>query len=203
MTQAPDHTAAVAHLRAADATLGGIIDRLGPLERKWAVGTPFEALVRSIMNQQLAVAAAAAIHRRLIALMPGGQPTPEAILALDDDQLRAAGVSRQKTAYLRDLSRNLIDGALPLERLAGMDDEGVIEALTRVKCIGKWSAEIFLMSALERPDVLASGDVGLLTAAQRAYGLDKRPSPTEFSALAEPWRPWRTVACLYLWRSLR
>ena len=82
MTQAPDHTAAVAHLRAADATLGGIIDRLGPLERKWAVGTPFEALVRSIMNQQLAVAAAAAIHRRLIALMPGGQPTPEAILAL-------------------------------------------------------------------------------------------------------------------------
>ena len=84
-----------------------------------------------------------------------------------------------------------------------MDDEGVIEALTRVKGIGKWSAEIFLMSALERPDVLASGDVGLLTAAQRAYGLDKRPSPTEFSALAEPWRPWRTVACLYLWRSLR
>ena len=203
MTLAPDHAAAVAHLRAADATIGGIIDRLGPLEPKWPPMAPFEALVLSIMNQQLAVAAAAAIHRRLIALMPGGQPTAEAILALDDDQLRAAGVSRQKTACLRDVSRNLLDGALPLDRLAGMADEEVVEALTRVKGIGRWSAEIFLMSVLERPDVLASGDVGLLTAAQRAYGLAKRPSPTEFVALAEPWRPWRTVACLYLWRSLR
>lgn len=203
MPEPLDHAAAMAHLRAVDPTMRAVIDRIGPLEPKWTRGSPFEALVRSIVYQQLATAAAATIHGRLVALMPGGTPTPESVLALGDEELRGAGLSRQKMAYLRSLALSVQDGTVSLPRLPEMEDEAVIEALTRVKGIGRWSAEIFLMSVLERPDVLASVDIGLLAAVQKAYGLGERPTPREFLAMGEPWRPWRTVACLYLWRSLR
>ena len=203
MPELLDHAAAIAHLRAADPTMGAVIDRIGPLEAKWPPMSPFEALVRSIVYQQLATAAAATIHRRLVALMPDGTPTPGVMLALDDEELRSAGLSRQKMAYLRSLALSVQDGSVSLRQLPEMGDEAVIQALTRVKGIGRWSAEIFLMSVLERPDVLASADVGLLAAVQKAYGLEKRPTPSEFLAMGQLWRPWRTVACLYLWRSLR
>jgi DNA-3-methyladenine glycosylase II len=203
MPEHPDHAAAMAHLRAVDPAMRAVVDRIGPLEAKWPRMSPFEALVRSIIYQQITTAAASTIHRRLVALMPGDMPTPESVLALGDEELRGAGLSRQKTAYLRSLAASVQDGTVSLDRLPEMDDEAVIEALTRVKGIGRWSAEIFLMSVLERPDVLASADIGLLAATQKAYGLEKRPTPREFLELGEPWRPWRTVACLYLWRSLR
>ena len=180
-----------------------LIDSIGPLERKWPPSTPFEALVRAIVYQQLATRAAQTIHGRLLALMPDGSPTPEAILARSEDELRAAGLSRQKSDYLRSLSRDTSDGSVPLGRLGRMSDEEVISALTRLRGIGPWSAHIFLMAVLERPDVLAVDDLGLRTAAQRAYGLEQRPTPGELERLGEPWRPWRTVAALYLWQSLR
>ena len=198
-----DHAAAMAHLRAVDPTMRAVVDRIGPLEAKWTRVSPFEALVRSIVFQQLATAAAATIHRRLVALMPDGTPTPGVMLALDDEELRSAGLSRQKMAYLRSLAMSVQDGTVSLPQLPEMEDEAVIEALTRVKGIGRWSAEIFLMSVLERPDVLPSADIGLLAATQKAYGLEKRPTPREFLAMGEPWCPWRTVACFYLWLSLR
>jgi DNA-3-methyladenine glycosylase II len=181
----------------------GIIDRLGPLERKWPKSSPFAALVLAIVHQQLAIRAAQTIHTRLLALMSNGEPTPDALLALTEGELRGAGLSFQKIGYLRDLALKTRDGVLSLSRLGRMSDEEVAGEVTQVRGIGRWSAQILLMSALERPDVLAADDLGLLQAAQKAYGLERRPTPRELEALGEAWRPWRTLACQYLWRSLR
>jgi DNA-3-methyladenine glycosylase II len=162
----------------------------------------FTALVRAITFQQLSTKAASTIYGRMVALMPDGAPTPDALGALSDAQLRAAGVSRQKSAYLRDLCEKVASGALDLDGLDALPDEEVIASLVKVKGIGRWSAEMFLIFRLLRPDVLPVGDLGILTAVQRAYRLRKRPSPERLHRIGEAWRPYRSVASWYLWRSL-
>jgi len=163
---------------------------------------PFSALVRAIVGQQLSTKAAATIHRRLLDLVPAGVATPETLEALNDTQLRQVGLSRQKSSYLRDLSQKAASGDLPLESLADMTDDEVIEAITKVKGLGRWSAEMFLMFRLRRPDVLPVDDLGLVNAIHRLYKLRKRPDAKRIRRLGELWRPYRTVACWYLWRSL-
>ena len=146
--------------------------------------------------------AAATIHRRLLELLPDGIATPEALDALTDAQLRQVGMSRQKSSYVRDLSAKAASGELHLDRLAEMTDDQVIEALTKVKGLGRWSAEMFLMFRLRRPDVLPVDDLGIVNAIHRLYKLRKRPDAKRIRRLGEAWRPYRTVACWYLWRSL-
>ena len=163
---------------------------------------PFSALVRTITAQQISTKAAATIHGRLVALMPGGVATPEALLEISDDQLRGAGLSRQKSSYLRDLGQKVSSGELPVDALSALTDDEVIDAIVKVKGLGRWSAEMFLMFRLRRPDVLPVDDLGIVTAMQRLYGLRKRPKPERMRKIAEAWRPYRTVACWYLWRSL-
>jgi DNA-3-methyladenine glycosylase II len=163
---------------------------------------PFSALVRTITAQQISTKAAATIHGRLVALMPGGVATPDALQSITDEQLRTAGLSRQKCAYLRDLGEKVASGLLPVHTLADLPDDDVVEAIVKVKGLGRWSAEMFLMFRLRRPDVLPVDDLGIVTAIQRLYGLRKRPKPDRIRRIAESWRPYRTVACWYLWRSL-
>jgi len=146
--------------------------------------------------------AAATIHGRLVALMPQSVATPEALLALTDEQMRQAGLSRQKCSYLRDLATKVVAGELPIHSLHEMTDDEVIEAIVKVKGLGRWSAEMFLMFRLHRPDVLPVGDLGIKHAFRRAYGLDEIPSKDAMIELAEPWRPYRTRGSEYLWRSL-
>jgi DNA-3-methyladenine glycosylase II len=163
---------------------------------------PFPALVRTITSQQISTKAAATIHGRLVGLMPGGAPTPDGIVSLTDEQLRQAGLSRQKIAYLRDLAAKAASGELPLHSIHELSDEAVIEVITKVKGLGRWSAEMFLMFRLRRPDVLPVDDLGIVTAIMRLYGLRKKPKADRIRTIAEPWRPYRSVACWYLWRSL-
>jgi DNA-3-methyladenine glycosylase II len=163
----------------------------------------YSALLRAIVGQQLSVRSAEAIHGRLLERF-GGAPTPGALLADDADELRTStGLSRAKTAALRSLAEHVLAGELELSHLERLSDEQVIAALTTVKGIGTWTAHLFLMFTLGRPDVLAVGDQGIKNAVKRAYGLNAVPKPDALTLLAEPWRPYRTRACLYLWRSLR
>lgn len=162
----------------------------------------FAALVRSIVFQQLSTKAASTIHARLLGLLPDGNVTAPALAGLTEEHFRSAGISRQKSMYLRDLCEKTVSGVLTLEGVEQLDDEGVIAALTTVKGIGRWTAEMFLMFRLHRPDVLPVGDLGILTAVQRAYGMRKRPTPERLLALGDAWRPYRSIACWYLWRSL-
>ncbi|HXE79626.1 MAG TPA: DNA-3-methyladenine glycosylase, partial [Vicinamibacterales bacterium] len=163
---------------------------------------PFVAMVEAIVWQQLSTRAAATIYGRMLALLDGHELTPAAVLAVEPDALRAAGLSRAKAAYIRDLASKVLDGTVHLDRLTALDDEGVIAELTKVKGIGRWTAEMFLMFRLHRPDVLPVGDLGIVKAIQRAYRLRKPPSPARIVKIAEPWRPYRSVACWYLWQSL-
>ncbi len=188
--------------------MAALIDDFGgslPEERD-SRGRPadlYGALVRTIAGQQLSVLAARAIWTKLLAYFDGRVPTPQEILDQDPETLRAAaGFSRAKVVYLRSLAEHVLAGELELERLAELPDDEVIAALTAVKGIGEWSSHMFLMFTLHRPDVLAVGDLGVRNAAMRAYDLPAPPKPAELEALAEPWRPHRTRACLYLWRSL-
>jgi DNA-3-methyladenine glycosylase II len=159
--------------------------------------------VRGIAGQQLSVLAARAIWRKLLARFDGRTPTPEEILADDPDALRvAAGFSRAKVAYLRSLAEHVVSGDLDLGRLAELPDDEVMRELTAVKGIGVWTAQMYLMFTLHRPDVLPTGDLGIRNAIQRAYGLETPPKPAEMEAIAERWRPYRTRASRYLWRSL-
>jgi DNA-3-methyladenine glycosylase II len=161
----------------------------------------FSALVRAITGQQLSTRAAATIYGRLVALMPGGV-TPAALAAVTDDQLRTVGMSRQKGTYFRDLCDKVASGALPLDSLEAMSDDEVIAALTKVKGIGRWSAEMFLMFRLHRPDVLPVGDLGIVNAVKNVYRLRKKPTAERIEKIGEAWRPYRSVASWYLWRSL-
>jgi len=163
---------------------------------------PFTALVHAFIGQQLSAKAAATIGRRFDALFPAARPTPESVAALSDAQLRAIGLSGQKISYVRDLSARVRGGVLDLPALSGLADEAVIAELTQVKGIGRWTAEMFLMFRLQRPDVLPVGDLGIVRAVQRVYGLRKVPTPERLTRLGEPWRPYRSVACWYLWASL-
>jgi DNA-3-methyladenine glycosylase II len=197
------HRPALLHLRQADTVLGGIIDRVGAcrLEARRS-GTHYDALVRSIVFQQLSGKAARTIHERFRAIYPGRRPRPELVLTTSDATLRAAGLSRQKIGYLRDLSARVADRSLPLAHLGRLPDDAIIEHLVQVKGIGRWTVQMFLMFRLGRPDVLPELDLGVQNAIQRAYGLRKRPTPTEVLRIGEPWRPYASVASWYLWRSL-
>jgi DNA-3-methyladenine glycosylase II len=163
---------------------------------------PFSALAQAIISQQLSSKAAATIGGRFTALFPAGRPTPSGVTSLTDAQLRAVGLSGQKLRYVRDLAARVLDGSLNLAALDALDDDAVIEALTQVKGIGRWTAEMFLMFRLHRPDVLPVGDLGIVKAVQKAYRLRKVPTPDRLRRLGEPWRPYRSVACWYLWASL-
>jgi DNA-3-methyladenine glycosylase II len=200
---ASTHRAALAHLRRSDPILAEIIARVRaapPAPSR--TGTHYEALVRAIVYQQLSGKAAGTIHRRFCALYPRGRPRAELVLATSDDALRAAGLSRQKIGYLRDLSARVADGSLPLAHLGRLPDDEIIEHLIRVKGIGRWTVQMFLMFRLGRPDVLPELDLGIQNALQRAYGLKKRPTPKDVLRLGEKWRPHATTACWYMWRSL-
>ena len=161
----------------------------------------FTALTHSIISQQLSTKAAATIARRFDALF-GGIPTPAAVALVDDAQLRAVGLSSQKIRYIRDLCSRVADGSLTLEKVNELSDEDVIQSLTQITGIGRWTAEMFLMFRLHRPDVLPVDDLGILKAVQRAYGLRKLPRAERLTKIGEPWRPYRSVACWYLWASL-
>jgi DNA-3-methyladenine glycosylase II len=163
---------------------------------------PFRALTHAIIAQQLSTKAARTIRARFDALFLPGLPTPEAIGAIADDRLRASGLSAQKLKYIRDLCSRVLDGSLPLDRIETLPDTEVIEALTAVKGIGRWTAEMFLIFRLHRPDVLPVGDLGIVNAVRRAYGLRKAPTPERLTRIGEPWRPYRSIACWYLWASL-
>ena len=162
---------------------------------------PFQALVHAIISQQLSTKAAATIAARFAALF-GRFPKPAQVVAMPDAKLRAVGLSGQKVGYLRDLCRRIEDGSLSLSALGALPDEAVIETLTQVKGIGRWTAEMFLMFRLHRPDVLPVGDLGILKAVQRAYRLRKVPTPDRLERIGESWRPYRSIACWYLWASL-
>ncbi len=159
--------------------------------------------MRSIVGQQLSTKAARAIYTRLTEHFGGRPPTPAEVLAADQEEMRAAaGLSRAKVGFLRSLAEHVLDGSLELERLDDLPDEEVIGELVAVKGLGAWTAHMFLMFHLGRPDVLAVGDLGIRRAVMLAYALDALPAPAELETLGEPWRPYRTLACLYLWRSL-
>ena len=163
---------------------------------------PFRALVHAILAQQLSSKAAATIERRVHALLGGASPTAADVARVSDTELRGAGVSSQKIRYLRDLCARIENGELDLAALHHLSDDEVIAALTRVNGIGRWTAEMFLMFRLHRPDVLPVGDLGIVRAVQKAYRLRKAPTPERLLRLGEPWRPYRSVACWYLWASL-
>jgi DNA-3-methyladenine glycosylase II len=193
---------AIAHLRDADTTLGAVVDAVGPLPL-----TPdpdlWWSLVDSIVGQQLSVKAAATIASRLERVTGGAQrPTPAELLALPDEAMRACGLSRAKVAYVKDLAARWLDGRLRHQELHHHDDDLVVTELTQVKGVGRWTAEMVLIFCLARPDVLPVGDLGLRNAVQRLYALPDRPGPAELVRLAEPWRPFRSLATRYLWRSL-
>jgi DNA-3-methyladenine glycosylase II len=193
---------AVAHLRAADPVLREVMERVGPFEMTQEPDL-WWSLVDAIASQQLSVRAASTIVGRVEALAASGRrPTPEEILATPDEALRACGLSRAKTAYVKDLAARWLDGTLRPERIPALPDEEVIALLTQVKGIGRWTAQMVLMFTLGRPDVLPVDDLGLREAMARAYGLAERPAREEMERLAEPWRPYRTVASRYLWKSL-
>jgi len=162
---------------------------------------PFRALVHAIIAQQLSTRASATIEGRFAALFDGA-PTPAAVAATSDTRLRAVGLSVQKLRYVRDLSCRVADGSLPLASLDHLGDEEVIAALTQVTGIGRWTAEMFLMFRLQRPDVLPVGDLGIVKAVHRAYRLRTPPSSARLLRIGESWRPYRSVACWYLWASL-
>jgi DNA-3-methyladenine glycosylase II len=187
--------------------LAALIASVGPLGDARA-GRPdredhYGALVRAIVGQQLSVLAARAIYGRLTDRFGGRPPTPQEILADDPEELRAAaGLSRAKVSFLRSLAEHVLSGELELGRLGELSEDEVIAELTAVKGIGRWSADMFLMFHLERPDVLPVGDLGIRRAFERAYGMAELPDAPEMERIAAPWRPHRTLACRYLWRSL-
>jgi len=191
---------AVTHLKKCDPVMCGIIERVGAFRMEF--GPPeFHSLAESIVYQQLNGRAAETIFNRFTAL--AGEPvTPEGILKLTDEQLRGVGLSKQKSGYLRDLATKTASGVLDFSRLAEMPDDEVIKHLTQVKGIGVWTAQMFLMFTLRRPDILPTGDYGVQAAMKKHYRKRKLPKPKEMQKIARRWAPYRSVACWYLWRSL-
>jgi DNA-3-methyladenine glycosylase II len=191
---------AVLHLKKSDPILRAIIEKVGPFRMNYGEPT-FHNLAESILYQQLNGKAAATIFKRFTGA--AGDPlTPEGILALTDAQMRAVGLSKQKTTYLRDLAQKTKAGLLEFEKLSTLPDLDVIEHLTQVKGIGVWTAHMFLMFTLRRPDVLPTGDYGIQVAMKKYYRKRKLPKPKDMEKIAKSWVPYRSIACWYLWRSL-
>lgn len=191
---------ALAALAAADADMARAIARIGPPPARW-YGSGFEGLLHIIVGQQVSIASATAIWSRLAGLCV--PLTPERLLAFDEAALRAAGLSRQKALYARAMAQAILDGVIDLDALHTHDDETAIAALMQLKGIGRWSAEIYLLFGLGRPDVLPADDLALLIAAQRLKRLPERPSPNKLREIGEAWRPWRSVAARMLWHYYR
>ena len=187
-----------------DPVLASIIRKYGACGIKTDLQTDiFCGLLQAIVSQQLSTRAAATIYGRVRALVPDGEaPTPQLLLDVEDAALRGAGLSRQKTAYVRDLSRKVFDGSVKIENLAALDDEEIVAELTKIKGIGRWTVEMILIFRLARPDIFPLGDLGIVKAIQKAYGLRKTPDTLRMMKIAEPWRPYRSVASWYLWASL-
>jgi len=191
---------AIEHLKEADPVLAAIIEKVGPYGIQF-LEPDFETLVKSIVSQQLSGKVARTIYGRLIAAT-GGTLTPESLLKLRPAKMRTLGLSRQKIEYIRDLARHARSGRVDFSRLPDCSDEEVIEHLTAVKGIGVWTAHMFLIFALRRPNVLPTGDLGIRSAIRKAYGMQDLPKPTEVEAIARTWHPYCSVASWYLWRSL-
>lgn len=200
-----DPERAVAHLRRADPVMARVIEAVGPPRLRQPEASPFQALARSILFQQLSGRAASAILERFVALFAEEStdafPEPERVLAADESFLRSAGVSRAKAAAIHDLAARFASGDLSPDRFDEWDDEEIIAHLTRVRGVGRWTAQMFLMFQLRHPDVLPVADAGLNRAMSRLYGLPMPPAPADIERTGAPWRPWATVACWYLWRS--
>ncbi len=197
-------------LAASDPTMAALIERLGQIDietrlRRRSEERPadaYGALLRAIVGQQLSTKAARTIYGRVLELFDGSTPTPEQLLEAEEADLRAAGLSGRKVEYIRDLASHVIEGELELDRLDDLPDEEVIEEIVAVRGLGVWTAEMFLMFHLERPDVLSGGDLGIRKAIQVEYELEEMPAPTRVIEIGEPWRPHRSLASLYLWESL-
>ena len=191
---------AVLHLKESDPVMRGIVERIGACKMQFGEPT-FHSLAEAILYQQLNGKAAVTIFNRFTAL--AGDPlTPEGILKLTDTQMRGVGLSKQKNSYLRDLSEKTKAGLLEFERLPRLSEQEVIEHLTQVKGIGVWTAHMFLMFTLRRPDILPTGDYGVQAAIKKYYGKRKWPKPAVMEKIAKPWVPYRSIACWYLWKSL-
>lgn len=194
---------AILHLKRVDPVMARVIRRVGPCRfGPITDGTHFHHLVRAIVYQQLSWKAAATIHRRFLDLMGSDVPEPGAVAGMAVPRLRGVGLSRQKAAYIKDLAQHVHSGRLPLDAIHELPDDGVIAALTEVKGIGVWSAQMFLMFRLGRPDVLPALDLGIRKGVQQAYGLRSLPAPKRVLKIGAPWSPWSTIASWYLWRSL-
>jgi DNA-3-methyladenine glycosylase II len=203
MVASTDYTKARRHLMRRDPRLATIIKRVGTFNlASVPPQPPFTALTYSIASQQLSVKAADTIFKRFCALFPEQVPDPVYLLTLHDDAIRGVGFSRPKVGFLKDLAAQVVDHRLPLDELHLRSDEDVIAALTAVKGIGRWTAEVYLLFRLRRPDIFPADDLGLIKAVQQTYGMRKRPSRTRLLEVAESWRPYRSVAAWYLWRSL-
>lgn len=191
---------ALIHLKKCDPILREIIEQVGPFRMEYGPAE-FASLAEAILYQQLNGKAAATIHKRFTALV-GDPPTPEGILKVTDEQLRSVGLSKQKSAYLKDLATKTASGELDFSRLHELPDEEVIKHLTQVKGIGVWTAHMFLMFSLRRPNVLPTGDYGVQMAMKKHYRKRKLPKPKDMEKIAKAWEPYRSVGCWYMWRSL-
>ena len=201
MTHHPaDYAVAVRHLRRVDPVMRCVVDQVGPCQLR-PQGARFHLLARSILSQQISTSAAATIRRRLLAQMPSRQLSAQGLLQLSDADFHAVGVSRQKRSYLRDLAERSMQGEVGFRRFSRMHDEDIISELVTVKGIGRWTAQMFLMFGCGRPDVFAPDDLGLKNAMIRLYALDD-PDRNKLCEIASVWRPWRSIASWYLWRSL-
>jgi DNA-3-methyladenine glycosylase II len=197
-------------LAASDPTMAALIERIGKIDlatrlarrKEERPNDAYGALLRAIVGQQLSTKAARTIYGRVLDLFDGSTPSPEQLLEAEESDLRAAGLSGRKVEYIRDLASHVIEGELELERLDQLDDAEVIEEIVAVRGLGVWTAEMFLMFHLERPDVLSGGDLGIRKAVQIEYGLEEMPPPAKVLEIGEPWRPHRSLASLYLWESL-
>jgi DNA-3-methyladenine glycosylase II len=197
-------------LAAADPVMGALIERLGHIDRAERLrrrneerpADAYGALLRAIVGQQLSTKAARTIYLRVLDLFGGRTPGPERLLEASEEDLRGAGLSGRKVEYVRDLAAHAISGELELDRLDDLGDEEVIAEIVAVRGLGQWTAEMFLLFHLERPDVLSGGDLGIRKAVQIEYGLKEMPAPQKVLEIGEPWRPHRSLASLYLWESL-
>lgn len=197
-------------LAAADPTMEALIERIGPIDiatrlKRRSEERPadaYGALLRAIVGQQLSTKAARTIYGRVCDLFGGATPSPQQLLAAKEEDLRACGLSGRKVEYIRDLANHVLDGELELDRLGELSDEEVIEEIVAVRGLGRWTAEMFLLFHLERPDVLSGGDLGIRKAIQNEYGLSEMPTPQRVVEIGEAWRPHRSLASLYLWESL-
>jgi DNA-3-methyladenine glycosylase II len=202
--------AARAQLAASDPTMAALIERVGEIDletrlRRRSEERPadaYGALLRAIVGQQLSTKAARTIYGRVLELFGGRTPAPEQLLDASEEELRGCGLSGRKVSYVRDLAAHVISGELELDRLGELSDEQVVEEIVAVRGLGVWTAEMFLLFHLERPDVLSGGDLGIRKAVRIEYGLEEMPSPARVIEIGEPWRPHRSLASLYLWESL-